>query len=85
MVGTIKAIVNGKYGLEYKDGVLRTAIEGVLSEGGVSLQLAGVGATVCNKESCNEEVVDNPGTEFCIFDNLGIIVPVGNVLDYTSC
>ncbi|MDJ1257904.1 MAG: hypothetical protein MRQ07_04555 [Candidatus Midichloria sp.] len=64
---------------------MRTAIEGALSESEVSLHLCGSGAIIYNNESCNEEVVDNPGTEFCIFDNLGIIAPVGNVLDYISC
>lgn len=59
-------------GFEYKDGVLRTAIEGALSESEVSLHLCGSGAIVCNNESCNEEVVDNPGTGFASLIILGL-------------
>ncbi|MDJ1256163.1 MAG: hypothetical protein MRQ10_01295 [Candidatus Midichloria mitochondrii] len=50
LIGLIKVIVQGKYGLEYKDGELKTAIVSELSNSNISLQLCGDGMIGCDGE-----------------------------------
>ncbi|MDJ1256216.1 MAG: hypothetical protein MRQ11_02210 [Candidatus Midichloria mitochondrii] len=39
LIGTIKVIIDGKYGFEYKNGELKTAIESKLPNSEISLHL----------------------------------------------
>ncbi|MDJ1257896.1 MAG: hypothetical protein MRQ07_04505 [Candidatus Midichloria sp.] len=55
-------------GLEYEDGILRTAIVDELANSEVSMNLYGAGAITCaNEEACEDEIINALEADFCIY------------------
>ncbi|AEI88966.1 MAG: FG-GAP repeat protein [Candidatus Midichloria mitochondrii] len=84
LIGTIRAVIYSKYGVEYEDGELKTSIASTISNSNVALHICGGGMVGCADEICNNKVLKTPDSEFCICDDLGIITNVPNVFDYLS-
>ncbi|MDJ1304860.1 MAG: hypothetical protein MRQ09_01280 [Candidatus Midichloria sp.] len=81
----LKLLLMGKYEFEYKNGELKTAIASELPNSEISLHLCGEGKIGCADETCSGETINAPNSEFCIYDNLGIMTNVANASDYLSC
>ncbi|WHQ46768.1 MAG: hypothetical protein MTP17_04740 [Candidatus Midichloria sp.] len=84
-IGFIKVIVQGKYVLEYEDSGLKTVMWVSYQTVRYRFIYVGDGMIGCDDESCDDSAIDNPGVEFCAYDNLRIMTSVENVLDYLSC
>lgn len=85
LIGTIRAIIYGKCRVKYENGELKTTIAGITLNSNVALHICGSGMIGCTDKTCGNEVLKTPDSEFCIYDDLGIMTNVPNVLDYFSC
>ncbi|MDJ1256919.1 MAG: hypothetical protein MRQ11_04005 [Candidatus Midichloria mitochondrii] len=84
ITGTIDVIIYGKYYLQYEDGVLIQAFVDD-SMGLIPLLVRGSGKIGCrDSESRSAPIITYPEVKFCIYDDLGIMNDVENVLYYLS-